>query len=471
MSMSESNYQVEIDHAKEGAFDVEQVNFDPPSSVNREDGISINSFEGEEDANAEEGDAPPVFSLKKKLCTVAVGCTLVVGATIAGVSVHSANKYRYVQSQKSNSLSSSDMSKSGKAAPVPPYCSSSKQTCGQTVPEGDKITLKEDLFCAEDWQTATKGQNCAITLEGNAELDCDGYTISQNTTLGSDAAVKCDDTVGNSRQQKLACQLYYYRGVCLTGAAKMKNCQVEKFLEGIYVENSGDIKDSIVSRNRAGIAVKDDPVAFLGYLCAGAALLSSRIVRDNAEGIDVNKGSTGNKISINQVRSNNNVGLFDSNGDNLPKYGSGMTLYGEEITVKDSEASSNYRNGIIIDGAGTTTVDLKGSIALRNNGAVGLLIDNIDNVGPLDGTLNVDGVVNIYENGSNGFSLLSGTNLDVEVKKGSSLIACENGSIPREKDIRNDGGGTFSDDGFICDDTRGNGARPNCENDCPACPV
>jgi len=48
-----------------------------------------------------------------------------------------------------------------------------------------------------------------------------------------------------------------------------------------------------------------------------------------------------------------------------------MILYGEEITVKDSEAStsSNHRHGIIIDGAGTTTVDLNGTIALRYNGA------------------------------------------------------------------------------------------------------
>jgi len=465
ITMSESNYQVEIDHSKEGAFDVEQVNFDPPSSVNREDGISINSFEDKEDVNAKEGDAPPFFSLKKKLCTVAVGCTLVVGATIAGVSVHSANKYRYVQSQKSNSLSSSDMSKSGKAAPVPPYCSSSKQTCGQTVPEGGKITLKEDLLCVEDWNSATnpvkRSKNCAITLEGDAELDCNGYMISQDTTLGSDAAVKCDPTVGNTKEQKEACQLYYYRGVCLTGAAKMKNCQVEKFLQGIYVENSGDVKDSTVSQNRSGIAVEDGP--------GSSTKISTTIVRDNAEGIDVDKTSTGNKISINQVRSNNNVGLVDSNGDNIFRYGSGMTLYGEEITVKDSEASSNQRIGIIIDGAGTTAVDLKGSIALRYNGAGGLLIDNI-NPDDLDGTLNVDGVVNIYENGGNGFSLLSGTNLNVEVKKGSSLIACENGFTPKERDIRNEGGGTFSDDGFICDDTRGSGTRPNCA-ECPACPV
>jgi hypothetical protein len=32
------------------------------------------------------------------------------------------------------------------------------------------------------------------------------------------------------------------------------------------------------------------------------------------------------------------------------------------ITVKDSEASSNHRHGIIIDGAGTATVDLNGTM-------------------------------------------------------------------------------------------------------------
>jgi hypothetical protein len=48
-------------------------------------------------------------------------------------------------------------------------------------------------------------------------------------------------------------------------------------------------------------------------------------VQDHADGIDV-RTSTGNKISIDQVRSNNNnnVGLVDSNGDNRPNYGSGM---------------------------------------------------------------------------------------------------------------------------------------------------
>jgi len=90
------------------------------------------------------------------------------------------------------------------------------------------------------------------TLEGDAELDCNGYR--------SDSAVTCDDKGKTSLQQKTACQLYYYRGVCLTGSAKIKNCQVETFLEGIYVENSSDIKDSTaVSQNRVGIAVKDGP--------------------------------------------------------------------------------------------------------------------------------------------------------------------------------------------------------------------
>jgi hypothetical protein len=71
----------------------------------------------------------------------------------------------------------------------------------------------------------------------------------------------------------------------------------------------------------------------------------------------------------------------------------------------------------------------------------------------------------MYENGSDGFSLLGGSNLNVEVREGSSLIAYQNGA----KDIRNLGGGTFSNDGFICGPTKG--SIVHICADCPACPV
>eukprot|EP00985_Skeletonema_marinoi_P024822 scaffold17615_cov131-Skeletonema_marinoi.AAC.2 len=78
----------------------------------------------------------------------------------------------------------------------------------------------------------------------------------------------------------------------------------------------------------------------------------------------------------------------------------------------------------------------------------------------------------MYENGSDGFSLLGGSNLNVEVREGSSLIACQNGA----KDIRNLGGGTFSsNDGFICGPTKGSIVPISISicacADCPACPV
>ena len=187
-------------------------------------------------------------------------------------------------------------------------------------------------------------------------------------------------------------------------------------------------------------------------------LFSCRTVRGNAQGIDVKMTSTDNKIYIDQVRSNNNVG-----SDNISRYGDGFHLYGKEITVKDSEASSNARNGMLIDGAGTTSVDLKGTIFLRHNEASGLETDNINSAGPLNGTLNVDGQVNIYENGAVGLRLLPDTYFDVEVKKGGSLISCENGN----KDIRNFGASTFGDDGFTCGTTIGS-PLPACAS-CPLC--
>ena len=98
--------------------------------------------------------------------------------------------------------------------------------------------------------------------------------------------------------------------------------------------------------------------------------------------------------------------------------------------MKETEASSNARNGMVIDGTGITSVDLKGSIFLRHNEANGLVTDNIS--------------LNIYENGGVGLVLRSETIFDVEVKKGRSLISCENVN----RDIRNDDDSTFGDDGF-----------------------
>jgi hypothetical protein len=200
----------------------------------------------------------------------------------------------------------------------------------------------------------------------------------------------------------------------------------------------------------------------LAYFCALFTLFFCRTVQENASGIEVDKNSSGNKISIDKLRSNNNVGL----SGNLSS-GDGMHLYGEEIVVKDSEASGNHRIGIIIDGKGVTSVDLKGSITLRNNKQDGLTVDHI-NANTLSGVLNVDGVVDTYLNGRDGFRMNQDTALNVEVKKGSSLNACQNGN----KDIRNGGDGLFGNHGFTCDTKAGASGKdqPDCAS-CPECPA
>ena len=48
-------------------------------------------------------------------------------------------------------------------------------------------------------------------------------------------------------------------GICLSGNAKAKNCHVERFLQGFHVLNSGEIKESLASRNRVGIDVNGGP--------------------------------------------------------------------------------------------------------------------------------------------------------------------------------------------------------------------
>mmetsp|Transcript_20837 Transcript_20837/g.34368 ORF Transcript_20837/g.34368 Transcript_20837/m.34368 type:complete len:458 (+) Transcript_20837:99-1472(+) len=452
------NYPVEIGHSLEeegGAFDEEKINFYPPSlslpQLQDDNNISIEGSEDdEENDETEKGEAANKKrpGMSKVVCTILALGAAVTTAVVAAVSVTGA--HRYAQSQISTSLLSGQ-SKAGKAEPA--YCD--RLICGQNFTSGEKITLSEDLFCDDNFGTASKAakksRNCAITLEGDAELDCNGYGISQISSLANDALLNCnEDTI---TLEKTNCgELYYYRGICLSGNAKAKNCRVDTFFDGFYVESGGEIKDSLVLQNRVGIFVNDGP--------GDSTKISKTTVRGNAQGIDVKQTSTDNKIYIDQVRSNNNVG-----SDNIAKYGDGFHLYGKEITVKDSEASSNARNGMVIDGAGTTSVDLKGTIFLRHNEASGLATDNINSAGPLNGTLNVDGQVNIYENGAFGLVLRSDTYFDVEVKKGGSLISCENGN----KDIWNDGASTFGDDGFTCGTTKGGTGSPLPA--CASCPL
>ena len=89
-----------------------------------------------------EGDAPTFFSsLRKNLGKGIIVCIFLVGATIAGISVHGANKHRYVESQKSNNLSAA-LSKSGKASQVPaPSNSSKKAKAKKTKAVSENVSL------------------------------------------------------------------------------------------------------------------------------------------------------------------------------------------------------------------------------------------------------------------------------------------------------------------------------------------
>ena len=229
------NYPVEIGHSPEeegGAFD-------------------------EENDETEKGEAANKKrpGMSKVVCTILALGAAVATAVVAAVSVTGA--HRYAQSQISTSLLSGQ-SKAGKAEPA--YCD--RLICGQNFTSGEKITLSEDLFCDDNFGTASnevkKSLNCAITLEGDAELDCNGYGISQKSSLANDALLNCNENT--ITLEKTNCGgLYYYRGICLSGNAKAKNCRVDTFFDGFYVESGGEIKDSLVLQNRVGIFVNDGP--------------------------------------------------------------------------------------------------------------------------------------------------------------------------------------------------------------------
>ena len=253
------NYPVEIGHSpeEEGAFDEEKINFSPLSLSQLQD-----DDKEDETAFDEEGDGDTENNKEKKIGTGKLVCTILAAiaalttAVVAGVSV---NSNRRAQSQISTSL----LAGQGKAGKVAPYCD--RLTCGQTF-TGGKVTLTEDLFCDDSWTDATdavkESKNCAITLEDDAELDCNGFAVSQIFSEPSTADLLNCDEGGNKVEKRTCGKIYYYRGICLRGNAKAKNCHAERFLQGFHVGgNGGEIEDSVASQNRVGIRVSDDPGA------------------------------------------------------------------------------------------------------------------------------------------------------------------------------------------------------------------
>ena len=263
-SLSKPNYPVEIGHSpeEEGAFDEEKINFSPSSLPQLQD-----DDKEDETAFDEEGNGNTENNKEKKIGTGKLACTILAGvsalttAVVAGVSL---NSNRRAQSQISTSL----LAGQSKSAKVAPYCE--RLTCGQTF-TGGKVTLTEDLFCDDSWTDASntdavkESKNCAITLEDDAELDCNDFAVSQ---IFSDTSKDIMDLLncpaGSVDNETEDCgKLYYYRGICLRGKnAQAKNCHVERFFQGFHVGgDGGEIKDSVASQNRVGVRVSGDPGA------------------------------------------------------------------------------------------------------------------------------------------------------------------------------------------------------------------
>jgi len=280
-----SNYS--IDHSEDGAFDVEMegINMDDTDIVQQEGQVEEEveeeptaaavpplhrrsprkSHQSSKHSIADDSEDEEVKKKKNKsslfsIMNIIISVIAVASATAVVTATKGANRK---EQQFVASLNAAGSSKSAKRPP--PYCDA--VTCGRRYT--DKVYLNDDLLCGGD-VNVTNGTdpsleryNCAVTLEGpDAELDCDGYTIYETTSSDdSDSARNCDETIGNNaevKDMKQNCGMYYVRGVCLKGGATLKNCGVQKFYEGVFVQNSGTIKSSTMRLNKIGVGVTDD---------------------------------------------------------------------------------------------------------------------------------------------------------------------------------------------------------------------
>ena len=126
---------------------------------------------------------------------------------------------------KAGKQTKSPTSKAGKATTV-------VQVCGGSF-TNQKVVLSNDLDCGS---FVDPQQDCAVTLDGpQAEIDCNDFKLSQeaNPTSYGDGP--------------------FLYGICLNNGAKARNCNVQKFYNGIYVVDGGEVVNSDLSSNQVGI--------------------------------------------------------------------------------------------------------------------------------------------------------------------------------------------------------------------------
>mmetsp|Transcript_13209 Transcript_13209/g.16829 ORF Transcript_13209/g.16829 Transcript_13209/m.16829 type:complete len:402 (+) Transcript_13209:37-1242(+) len=350
---------------------------------------------------------------------------IVIGGGIVGIAGHISS--RDIQQQNAVAIIREGPDNQGKAGKTPPpvVCGSTVQ-CGQTFT--GEVKLTEDLYCPQ-----TTSGNCAITLEGeDAVLDCNQYMIDGDIRVGN--------------------------GICLRNGASAINCNVQKFKDGIYVENGGEVNDCEVMFNDVfGIQVQNEASS------TTKMKISNTYIHDNAGGSGIfflgsgeSPESSETSIEVNNVKSNHNVIGMSFAGVNVKL----------EVQVKDSETSNNSGSGIVIlkkifDAA--VDVELDGIIS-RYNGVYGLLVSSVT------GDVKVKGAVNLYKNGNSGFDV-SAYDVDIVVERRGALNSCghlASGSF--DEDISSAGLATFSGNGYTCDSTSPNLSDIITCDPCPTCP-
>eukprot|EP00985_Skeletonema_marinoi_P012167 scaffold5824_cov81-Skeletonema_marinoi.AAC.3 len=373
-------------------------------------------------------------NISRTVVVLLLSLGIVIGGGIVGIAGHISS--RDIQQQNAVAIIREGPDNQGKAGKTPPpvVCGSTVQ-CGQTFT--GEVKLTEDLYCPQ-----TTSGNCAITLEGeDAVLDCNQYMIDGD-----------DSSSG--------------RGVCLLNGASAINCYVQKFEDGIYVKNGGEVKDCEVMFNVAlGIHIENEASSTTKIKMK----ISNTYIHDNGnEGIFFRgrPESSETSIEVNNVKSNHNGrnGMLFIGGDNVKL----------QVQVTDSETSNNEFSGISIvrfmapNSDAAVDLELDGIIS-RYNGGDGLNVSSFNTAG---GEVKVKGDVNLYKNGSSGFFVGNAdVGVDVVVERRGALNSCghlASGSL--DVDIFSAGLATFSGNGYTCDSTSPNLSNIITCDPCPNCP-
>ncbi len=221
---------------------------------------------------------------------------------------------------------------------------------GDSTTDGQRLVLTKDI---NNWDLG----DCILINHNNVTFDCKGFTIDGTNVANSDGIRIGGDNV------------------------KVKNCNITDFKFGLVLTGNGaTLTGNTLSSNLNGIDLAGND----------NKLRSNESSSNNANGIEIRSGSTGNRLDRNSFDDNASSGIIMSNSDDNSFNANTANRNAIGINLLNDSDNNTFKRNI-------TNENTQDGFRIDNTSDFNIFTANTSNNNDLRGILDQSGGSNTYQ--------------------------------------------------------------------------